>query len=75
MRSNNDGDAFSACILFFTGIVTAAVLCAYMWLEPAMECEKYKQIVSEQQAVIERYKVQTDTMMQVIDELSKEGGE
>jgi len=57
------------------GVVTAAVLCTYMWLEPAMECEEYKQIVAEQQAIIERYKVQTDTMMQVIDELSKEGGE
>ena len=60
---------------FFLGVVVAAVLCSYMWLEPAMECDKYKQIVAEQQAIIERYKVQTDTMMQVIDELSKESGE
>ena len=60
---------------FFLGVVVADVLCSYMWLEPAMECEKYKQIVAEQQAIIERYKVQTDTMMQVIDELSKESGE
>lgn len=72
MRSNNDGDAFSACILFFTGIVTAAVLCAYMWLEPAMECEKYKQIVAEQQAIIERYQIQNETMMQIIDGVLKE---
>lgn len=57
------------------GVVAATMLCTYMWLEPAMECDKYKQIVAEQQAIIERYKVKTDTMMQVIDELSKEGGE
>ena len=43
--------------------------------EAQTKCEEYKQIVSEQSEVIERYKVQTDTMMQVIDELSKEGGE
>lgn len=60
---------------FILGIVVAAVLCTYMWLEPAMECEEYKQIVAEQQTIIERYKVQTDTMMQVIDELSKGDGE
>ena len=60
---------------FILGVVVAAVLCTYMWLEPAMECEEYKQIVAEQQAIIERYKVQTDTMMQVIDELSKGDGE
>ena len=59
---------------FICGIVLAAVLCAYMWLEPAMECEEYKQIVSEQSAVIERHKVQTETMMTIIDELSKENG-
>ena len=60
---------------FILGVVVAAMLCTYMWLEPAMECEEYKQIVAEQQAIIERYNVQTDTMMQVIDELSKGDGE
>lgn len=60
---------------FILGVVVTAILCTYMWCEPAMECDKYKQIVAEQQAIIERYKVQTDTMMQVIDELSKGDGE
>lgn len=70
-----DGTGFCFWVGLAIGAVVAAVLCTYMWLEPAMECEKYKQIVAEQQAIIERYKVQTDTMMQVIDELSKESGE
>ena len=52
---------------FVCGVVLAAVLCAYMWCDPAMKCEEYKQIVSEQQAIIERYQVQNETMMQIID--------
>ena len=70
----NDDGSF-VLIGFFTGFAVAAVLCAYMWLEPAMECEKYKQIVAEQQALIERYQVQNETMMQIIDGMLEENGE
>lgn len=65
-------DGIGVWVGFILGVVAAAMVCTYMWLEPAMECEEYKQIVAEQREVIERYKVQTETMMAIIDELSKE---
>lgn len=72
---HSDGAVLGLWVGLVLGAVMTAILCTYMWLKPAMECDKYKQIVAEQQTIIERYKVQTDTMMQVIDELSKESGE
>lgn len=63
---------FFVWVGFILGVVVAAVLCTYMWLEPAMECEKYKQVVAEQSEVIERYKIQNETMKQIIDGTLKE---
>ena len=38
-------------IWFILGVVVAAVLCTYMWLEPAMECEEYNKIEAEIKAM------------------------
>ena len=68
----HDGTGFCFWVGLALGVVVTAIICTYMWCEPAMECDKYKQIVAEQQAIIERYQIQNETMMQIIDGVLEE---
>lgn len=71
----SEGVGFCFWVGIALGAIVTAIICTYLWCEPAMECDKYKQIVAEQQAIIERYQIQNETMMQIIDEVLKENGE
>lgn len=63
------------CVGFVMGVLLSLVLLVPALIWSTNRSNKFEKLVAEQSAIIERYKVQTDTMMQVIDELSKESGE
>lgn len=54
---------------FVIGLFVSAFICAYMWCDPAMKCEEYKQVVVEQAATIERYQIVVDCYEELTGEL------
>lgn len=63
------------CIGFAMGVVLSLVLLVPSLIWSTNRNSKYEKLIAEQNNIIERYQVQSEVMMQVIDELLKGDGE